>query len=164
MEVRPAAQESDVKKKLVILFSIVLALLVVLVCIVDIFLYRRRQAARPAQPQVVQPVTAEPKTIPTIKPALQYLPVMLNSNAPEPAVVDTPAPATDIWRFLSINDEDIGTFENVADPAQRLTAKCIDPGRPPPKKGEIYYLDEGGILKLEDGTKHYQRFKVTAGQ
>ena len=164
METRSEAQERDLKKKLVILFSIMLALLVVLVCIVDIILYRRRLAAKPAQPQVVQPASPEPKSIPTIKPALQYLPVVLNSNAPELVIVATAAPAPAIWRFISINVNDIGTFENVADPSQRLTAKCIDPNRPPPNAGELYYLDDKGMLKLEDGSKTYQRFKLTTGQ
>jgi len=165
METKPEAQESDLKKKLIILFSIVLALLVVLVCIVDIILYRRWRAARRAQPQIVLEVTAEPKSIPTMAPPTQVIMVVENTPipTPEPVIVTAPPPSP-LWRFLSMDGNDIGTFENVADTAQRLKARCIDTSRPPPKKGEIYFMDEGGVLKLEDGTKRYQRFKVTAGQ
>jgi hypothetical protein len=166
MEMRTEAQERDIKRKLVILVSIGLALLVVLICIVDIFLIRRRmavpRAVQPTEQLVVQPATAVPKTIPTMAPPEQFIAVVDNTATPEPAIITVPPTTT--WRFLRINANDIGTFENVADTNQTLVAKCIDPGRPPPNKGALYTLDDSGTLKVQDGSKKYQRFKVTSGQ
>jgi hypothetical protein len=54
-------QASDTKKKLIVVACILLALLVTLICIVDLFIIRRRLLAQPTlQPQVVQPTTALP--------------------------------------------------------------------------------------------------------
>lgn len=161
---QPRTQQDDSRNRLVMLVSIVLALLVTIFCIVDIIVVRRWLAARRAteQPQVVQPATALPKSIPTVGPTVMFVPTEAPPPTTEPPVIVTPPPS--VWRFLSINPEDVGTFENVADPSQRLLAVCIDKGRPPPEKGEIYVLNDEGVLKLEDGTKRYQRFRVTGGQ
>jgi hypothetical protein len=156
-------QDEDVKNKLVVLVTIILALMVTIFCIVDIILIRRWRAPQPTElPQIVEPATAEPKSIPTVGPTVIIIPTVENTPTPEPPLIVAPPPS--LWRFLSINTQDIGTFENVADPNQRLMAVCIDKRRPPPKKGAIYYLDDSGVLKLEDGSKKYQRFKVTGGQ
>jgi hypothetical protein len=159
-------QENAVRNRLVALFSIILALLVVLICIVDIFIIRRRmavpRATEPTELQIAPPATAAPKTIPTMAPPEQLIPVVENTATPEPAIITVPPITT--WRFLRINADDIGTFENVANPNQTLVAKCIDPGRPPPNKGALYTLDDSGTLKLQDGSKKYQRFRVTSGQ
>jgi hypothetical protein len=84
--------------------------------------------------------------------------------APAPAPVAQTVTTSTLWRFLSINEKDIGTFENTGDPSQRLTAKCIDIKRPAPDKGELYVLDDSGILKLQDGSKKFQRFEVIGRQ
>jgi hypothetical protein len=156
-------QERSGREKLIVLVCIILALLVTLVCMVDVLLLRGRMARKPtAQPQVVQPATAEPKSVPTMAPPEQAIVVVENTATPEPIVIV--APPTTTWRFLRIDADDIATFENVASPGQTLLAKCIDPKRPPPNKGALYTLDSEGILKLQDGGKKYQRFKVTKGQ
>ena len=159
----PKSQESDVRNKLIVLVSIVLALLVVMVCIVDIIIIRRRMTFQPTlEPQIVEPATAIPKSIPTMGPTVLFIPTVENTATPVPVVIAVPPPP--VWRFLRINQDDIGTFENVSDPSQKLEAKCIDPNRPPPDEGALYNLDGSGILKLQDGGKKYQRFKVISGQ
>lgn len=159
----PKAQDSDVRNKLVVLVSIVLALLIVMICIVDIIIIRRRMTVQPTlEPQIVQPATAIPKSIPTMAPPTQSIAVVENTPTPAPTAVILPAPT--VWRFLRIDQDDIATFENVADPNQKLEAKCIDTNRPPPNEGALYNLDDSGVLKLQDGSKKYQRFKVISGQ
>jgi hypothetical protein len=157
------AKDQELVKKVIVIVSIALALLVTLICIVDIFLIRRRMSSRPtAEVQVVQPATAIPKSVPTMPPPTQAPPVV---EVVPTAIPPTPAPPpVTTWRFLRIDSQDIATFENVADTSQTLRAKCIDPKRPPPNKGAIYLLDDSGILKLESGGKKYQRFKVTGDQ
>lgn len=163
MQKQPRAQESAVRNKVIVLVSILLALLVTLICIVDIIIIRRRMASQPTlEPQIVQPATAIPKSIPTMGPTVIIVPTPENTPTSIPAVVIVPPPS--VWRFLRINQDDIGTFENVSDPGQKLEAKCIDPSRPPPNAGALYNLDDSGILKLQDGTKKYQRFKVISGE
>jgi hypothetical protein len=163
MNKRRLDRDPELVRLVIVIVSIALALLVTLICIVDVILIRRRLASRPpAGIPVVQPATAVPKSIPTMAPPTQAPTVV--------AVVPTMAPPTPsplpvtAWRFLRINSEDIATFENVADPSQTLLAECIDKRRPPPNKGAIYLLDDSGILKLESGSKKYQRFKVTGEQ
>ncbi len=163
MQKQPQAQESDVRNKLIVLVSILLALLVVMICIVDIIIIRRRMTSQPTQlPQIVQPATAIPHSIPTVGPTVLFIPTAENTATPVPEVVIVPPPQ--VWRFLRIDSDDIGTFENVADPSQKLEAKCIDLNRPPPNAGALYNLDDSGTLKLQDGSKKYQRFKVISGQ
>jgi len=163
MQKQPQAQESDVRNKVIVLVSILLALLVTLICIVDIIIIRRRMASQPTlEPQIVQPATAIPHSIPTMAPPTPTIPVLVPTFPPPTTAVILPP--TTVWRFLQIDSDDIGTFENVADPSQKLKAKCIDPSRPPPNEGALYNLDDSGVLKLQDGTKKYQRFKVISGQ
>ena len=156
MNKRRLDRDPELVRKVIVIVSIALALLVTLICVVDVILIRRRLASRPpAEIQVVQPATAEPKSIPTMAPPTQAPPVVevVPTMAPP-----TPAPPpVTTWRFLRINSEDIATFENVADPSQTLLAECIDKRRPPPNKGAIYLLDESGVLKPESGGKKYQR-------
>jgi hypothetical protein len=165
MDKRARVQDNDLTRKLIVLVSIALALLVTFVCIVDIILMRRRMAVQPTpEVQVIHAVTAEPKSIPTMAPPTQSIPATLeNTPTTVPTATNTPPPAT-TWRFLRINADNIGTFQNTAATDQRLLAKCIDPNRPPPNKGALYTLDDSGILKLQNGSKKYQRFKVTPGQ
>ena len=163
MNKRRPDRDPELVRKVIVIVSIALALLVTLICIVDVILIRRRLASRPpAEVQVVQPATAEPKSIPTMAPPTQAPPVV--EVVPTFAPPTSAPPPVTTWRFLRINSEDIATFENVADPSQTLLAECIDKQRPPPNKGAIYLLDNSGILKLESGSKKYQRFKVTGGQ
>jgi hypothetical protein len=160
---RSKIQDSDVRNKLIVLVSILLALLVVMVCIVDIIIIRRRMAAQPTlEAQIVQPATAIPQSIPTMGPTVIFIPTAENTQTPIPEIVTVPPPP--VWRFLRINQDNIGTFENVSDPGQKLEAKCIDPNRPPPNEGALYNLDGSGILKPQDGGKKYQRFKLISGQ
>ncbi len=160
---KPKAQESDVRNKLIVLVSIVLALLVVMICIVDFIIIRRRMTAQPTlEAQIVQPATAIPHSIPTVGPTVIFVPTAENTATPLPEVIIVPPPQ--VWRFLRIDSDDIGTFENVADPSQKLKAKCIDTSRPPPNEGALYNLDDSGILKLQDGSKKFQRFRVIGGQ
>jgi hypothetical protein len=163
MDKRTAAQQRDLVKKVTVLVSIALALLVMVICVADIYLIRRRSALRPTQQaQVAPPATAIPKSIPTQAPPEQFIPADVSTPTPEPVIIT--APPTSTWRFLRIDANDIGAFQNVDNPDQRLLAKCIDPGRPPPNKGALYTLDDSGILKLQSGGKKYQRFKVTNDQ
>ena len=163
MNKRRPDRDPELVRKVIVVVSIALALLVTLICIVDVILIRRRLASRPAADvQVVQPATAEPKSVPTMAPPTQAPPtIQVVPTFPPPT--SAPPPVT-TWRFLRIDSQDIATFENVADPSQTLLAKCIDTRRPPPNKGAIYLLDDSGILKPESGGKKYQRFKVTGGQ
>jgi len=106
----------------------------VMICIVDIIIIRRRMTFQPTlEPQIVEPATAIPKSIPTMGPTVLFIPTVENTATPVPVVIAIPPPA--VWRFLRINQDDIGTFENVSDPSQKLEAKCIDPNRPPPDEG-----------------------------
>jgi hypothetical protein len=158
-----SARDQDLIKKVVVIVSIALALLVTLICVVDIILVRRRMSAQiTPEIQAVQLATAQPKSVPTMPPPTQAPPVVELVPTAVPPTISPPPTTT--WRFLRINAEDVATFENTADPSQRLLAKCIDPKRPPPNKGTIYILDDSGVLKLESGDKKYQRFKVTSGQ
>jgi len=153
METEP--REYPVNKKLVVLVAIVLALLMVAICYVSILLVLRNLNDRP-EPQLAQPEFPLPTPLPSSTPELPVVPVVLDTATP--TAIPTPTPS--LWRFISITKEDIGTFENVNDPSQKLTAKCIDTKRPAPNAGELYTLYKGGILKLQDGSKKYQRFEV----
>jgi hypothetical protein len=156
-------RDPNLIRTVIIIVSIALALLVTLICVVDVILVRRRMSSRTTpEMQAVQPATALPKSVPTMAPPTQ--PVVAVEVVPTAVPPTISPPPTTAWRFLRINAENIGTFENVANPDQKLQAKCIDPQRPPPNKGAIYILDGSGILKLESGGKKYQRFKITSGQ
>jgi hypothetical protein len=160
-EMETGAQESAVNKKLLALVGVVLALLLVAICIVVFLLIRSILAVRPAQQQA-QPELPRPTLgIAAFEPVVLLLPVVVNSVAPAPQAI--PVPPSTLWRFLSINKNDIGTFEKVGDPSQRLVAKCKDPKRPPPDEGELYVLDDSGILRLQDGSKKFQRFELLPG-
>jgi hypothetical protein len=151
------AQESAVNKKLLALVSVVLALLLVAICYVGFLLILSYQTVQPAQQQLAQ--TEIPLST-SVKPVVQFLPVVANWVVPAPAPAAITVPTPTLWRFVSINDNDIGTFENVGDPSQRLAAKCKDPKRPAPDKGELYKLDDAGILKPQEGSKKFQRFEL----
>ncbi len=77
MNKRRPDRDPELVRKVIVIVSIALALLVTLICIVDVILIRRRLASRPtAEVQVVQPATAEPKSIPTMAPPTQAPPVV----------------------------------------------------------------------------------------
>jgi hypothetical protein len=155
------AQGSAVDKKLLALVAVVLALILIAFCYVVFLLIRNKQAAQPAQPQLAQ--TEFPLPAPA-EAVVLYLPVAVNSVAPAPVPAPSgqSAPTSTLWRFISINENDIGTFENIGNPSQRLAAKCKDPKRPVPDKGELYELDDSGILKPQSGSKKFQRFELIA--
>lgn len=154
-------QESTVDRKLLALVAVVLALILVCFCYVVFLLIRNKQTAEPAQQQLAQPEISFPTLVPTAIPVVLPSPTVVTLATPVPAVASS-VTTSPLWRFISINAKDVGTFENVADPNQRLTAKCIDLNRPAPDKGALYMLDDSGILKLQDGGKKYQRFKLIA--
>ncbi len=122
------AQESTVNKKLLALVSVLLVLLLVAICYVGFLIIRSKQSVQTAQQQLAQPKMPLPKSV---KPAGPFLPVVVNLAAPPPKAVTVPT--STVWRFVSINDNDFGTFENVGDPSQKLVAKCKDPKRPAPR-------------------------------
>jgi hypothetical protein len=161
METEP--QGSTVDRKLLALVAVVLGLILVCFCYVVYLLIRNNQTVQPAQPQLAQTEFPLPTFIPTVIPAVLPSPtvVSLPTLAPTAAIS---IPESTTWRFISINAKDVGTFENVGDPSQRLTAKCIDIRRPVPDKGALYTLDNTGILKMQDGSKKFQRFKLIARQ
>ena len=152
------AQESTVDKKLLALVSVVLALLLVAICYVGFLLIRSKQTVQPAQQQLAQPEIPLPTLVTSVKPVVLFLPIVGNSVAPAPTTITVPT--STLWRFVSINDNDVGTFENVGDPRQRLVAKCKDPKRPAPDKGELYKLDDSGILKPQEESRKFQRFAL----
>jgi hypothetical protein len=153
-------QEGAVDRKLLAGVAVVLALILIAFCYVVFLLIRSKQADRTAQPQLIQ--TEIPIT--TGEPVALYLPVVIKPASPAPAPTAKVVTTSTLWRFISINDNDIGTFENTGDPKQRLTAKCIDIKRPAPEKGELYTLEDSGILKPQSGSKKFQRFEVIARQ
>ena len=154
METEP--HQSTVNMKLVALVAVVLSLLLMAMCYVGFLLIRSIQPVQPIPPQVVQPEIPLPTSVPTVAPVDLYLPVVMNLLAPTGITV----PTSTLWRFISIDDNDIGTFENVGDPSQRLVAKCKDLKRPPPDEGELYKLDDSGILKPQSESKKFQRFEL----
>jgi hypothetical protein len=156
------AQESPINKKLLALVSVVLALVLVAFCFVVFLLIRNKLTARPAQPQLAQPEIPLPTLETSVQPVIRFLPVVVNSVAPAsaPAPTAITVPTATLWRFVSINAHDFGTFENVNDPSQRLVAKCKDPNRPAPGAGELYRLDNSGNLKPQNGGKKFQRFEL----
>ncbi len=151
-------QENTVNKKLLALVAVVLALLLIAICYLGFLLIRSKLTAQPAQQQLAQPATPVPTLVTSVKPVALFLPVVLNLAAPAPVAVTVPT--STLWRFVSINHNNIGTFEKVGNPSQRLIAKCKDPNRPPPDKGELYKLDDSGILKPQGESKKIQRFEV----
>ena len=160
-EIEIGPQESLVDRKLLVLVAVVLALLLLGMCYVGYLLIRSLQSA---EPQVVQPVVLPPTQVIPVETAEVLLPVVVSEQTIAPAPAPTPVAVTvsisPKWRFLSIDEKDIGTFENVGDPNQRLLAKCIDRKRPAPDRGEIYILNESGLLKPQDGGQGIQRFEV----
>lgn len=153
-------QEGALDRKLLAGVAVVLALILIAFCYVVFLLIRNIQTNRTAQPQLVQ--TEIPIT--TRDAVALYLPVVIKPASPALAPTAKAATTSKLWRFISINDNDIGTFENTGDPKQRLTAKCIDLKRPAPDKGELYILGDSGILKPQSGSKKFQRFEVIARQ
>lgn len=161
METEP--QGSAVDRKLLVLVAVVLGLILLCFCYVVYLLIRNKQTAQPAQPQLVQTEFPLPTLVATAIPVLLPSPTVVTLATPVP----TPAlsvPTSPLWRFVSINAKDVATFEKVSDPSQRLTAKCIDIRRPVPDKGALYTLEDTGILKMQDGSKKYQRFKLITRQ
>jgi len=156
----PSYQESPVNRKVLALVAVVLALILIAFCYVVFLLLRSKQADRTAQQQVVQ--TEIPIT--TVKPTVLFLSIVMKPAAPAPAPTAMTVTTSALWRFISIDDHDIGTFENTGNPNQKLTAKCIDIKRPAPDKGELYELDDSGILKPQSRNKKFQRFKLIARQ
>ena len=156
-------QESAVDRKLLAGVAVVLALILIAFCYVVFLLLRSKRADLTAQPQLA------PTKIPimtTVKTYVQFFPIVVKpaaqASAPAPAA-QTVATST-LWRFLSIDNNDVGSFENTGNPNQKLTARCIDTKRPAPDKGELYVLDDSGILKPQSGNKKIQRFEVIARQ
>jgi hypothetical protein len=154
-------EESPVNRKLLVLVAIVLALLLLAMCYTAYLLIRSLQ---PAEAQVVQPVVLPPTQVIQVETTEILMPVVVNepitTPEPAPAPVAVTVSTSPLWRFLSIDGNDIGTFENVGDPSQRLLARCIDRKRPSPDAGELYLLDESGLLKPQDGGQGIQRFEV----
>ncbi len=144
-------QENAVNKKLLALVAVVLALLLVAICYLGLLLILSKRPAQPAQQLPAQPEIPVPTLAPSVNPEVLFLPVVGNLAAPAPKAITIPT--STLWRFLSINDKDIGTFENVGNPSQRLVAKCKDPNRPVPDEGELYQLDDSGILKPQSESK-----------
>lgn len=166
-EIEIGPQESPVDRKLLVLVAVVLALLLVTMCYLGYLLIRSLQRA---EPQVVQPAVLPPTLVTSVETTQVFLPDVSNDvqSIPAPAPATAPVAVTvstsPLWRFLSIDQNDIATFENVGNPNQRLQAKCIDVKRPVPDRGELYILEESGILKAEDGSKRFQRFEVINGK
>lgn len=159
----PEYQESPVNRKVLALVAVVLALILVAFCYIVFLLIRNRQAAQPVPQQL------PPQQIPLpaiVKRVNRFLPVAAKPAAPAPAPAPTAqtVQTSTLWRFISIDDNNIGTFENVGNPSQKLTASCLDIKRPAPSKGELYTLDDSGILKPQDGRKKFQRFEVITGK
>lgn len=154
------AQESTINRKMLALVAVVLGLLLIAICYLGFLLIRSRQTARQAQPQLAQPENPLPASVISAKPGGIFLPVVVKVGAPAPASAAVVVPTPTLWRFISIDRNDIGTFENVGNPSQKLLAKCKDPNRPAPYKGELYTLDDSGILKPQGESKKYQRFEV----
>ena len=152
----PSYQESPVNRKVLALVAVVLALILIAFCYVVFLLIRSNQADRTAQPQLAQ--TEMPLT--TAEPILRFLPAVMKPAAPAPAPAPQAVTTSTLWRFISIDDNDVGTFENTGNPNQRLTARCIDIKRPAPDRGELYVLDDSGVLRPQDGSKKFQRFEV----
>jgi len=153
-------QESTVDRKLLAGIAVVLALILVAFCYVVFLLIRNLRADRTAQQQIAQPEIP----ITTVNTSVQFLPIAAKPAVHAPAPTAKAVTTSTLWRFLSINDNDIGTFENTGDPNKRLTARCLDIKRPAPEKGELYELDDSGILKPQSGSKKFQRFEVIARQ
>jgi len=156
------AQESALNKKLLALVAVVLALLLVAICYVGLLLILNKQTVQPAQQQLAQPEIPLPAVVTSVKQDVLFLPAVVKSVAPAPIAVTVPI--STVWRFISIDNNDIGTFENVGNPSQRLVAKCKDLNRPAPDKGMLYDLDDSGILKPQGESKKFQRFEVIARQ
>lgn len=157
-------QETAVDRKLIALLAIALVLVSIAICYSGIMFLRSRQPAQPVQ-------QLEPTSFPALPPAAPltepvsfdvFMPVVVRPAAPvmmaAPAVTDT-----SVWRFLSIDSDDIGTFENVTDPTRRLLARCRDPERRPPDRGALYTLYDNGILRAQIEPWTVQRFRVISG-
>jgi len=150
------AQESVVNRKILALVAVVLALILIAICYLGILLIRSRQTVQPARQQLAQTEIPLPTSVISAKPVGIFLPVVVKVETPKAVIVQT----SNVWRFISIDANEIGTFENVGDPSKRLLAKCKDPNRPAPYAGELYTLYEQGILKPQGDSKKFQRFEV----
>jgi len=153
-------QQNSLNKKLIALVGVILALLLVAICFVSFLLIRSKLTAPPAEPQVVPPQIPLPTAVVATEAVEVYVPAVVAVEAPQPVAAPTTVQTPTVWRFLSINKDDVGTFENVNDPSQRLKAACKDKNRPAPDRGVLYTLDDSGILRQQDGGKKYQRFEV----
>ena len=150
-------QESAYKRKLLMVGAVALALLLTAICTVLFLLIRRFQAYQAAGQQVAPPVIP---LATAAQPAVVFLPVVANVAAP----TATSMPISTVWRFISIDENHIAIFEYLADPSQKLVAKCKDPERPPPEKGELYTLDATGTLRPQSESKKIQRFTLISMQ
>ena len=151
-----ADEESAFHRKLIMLVSIMLALLLAAICCVGFIFIRNKWTGQPTQQLAQMEIPLATAVIPTV----QVFPTLVIMATP----TAIPVPISPLWRFISINKNDIGTFENTSDPSQKLLAKCIDPERPPPDKGVLYMLYDSGILKPQEGGKKVQRFELISGE
>ena len=115
------APEGAVDNRLLAAELIALVLLLAAICIVGFLLIRNRLPDQPAQVKPTQLQTPTPTLVMLARPFVLFLPFIGNTAASAPPVI-TVSPST-VWRFVSIDKNDIGTFENVSDPGKKLTAQ-----------------------------------------
>jgi hypothetical protein len=131
-------------------------LLIALICVTLYFIIQSQLRQSDAEPQYFP--TSPPPATATLTPAFSRivitpLPTLAQAAPLYPA-------AGSLWRFLKINNKDVGYFESVDSPGQTLRAKCQQPEIPPPGPGTLYTLDAQGILTPLDNNPRVQRFKV----
>jgi hypothetical protein len=116
----------------------------------------------PARSSADQKAQAAPQLTPTLTPVLlpTQPPIYYPVATPLPVSSTGGQPAGSTWRFIKFNVKEVGLFENVDTPGLLLKALCQQPKVPPPVWGELYRLDEQGILTPINTNAGVQIFKV----